>query len=83
MNLLSREEINISYASCLIPYVQNGVLPCLAPIDYARLLSLNEIALFFGFKPADLAVYLFSYPEAIPYLCLGEDLFFERKVILN
>ena len=60
MNFLSRYELNKTYGSCFIPYVQNGELPYLATTDYARLLSLEEIALLFGFEPADLAGYLFS-----------------------
>lgn len=81
MNFLSRYELNKTYGSCFIPYVQNGELPYLATTDYARLLSLDEIALLFGFEPADLAGYLFSH--RVPYLCVGEDLFFERKAILR
>ena len=86
MNFLSRREINATYACYLRPYNQSGDLPYLSARDNARLLSLNEVALLFGFEPFDLAGFILvhpeAHPEAIPYQLFGEDIFFEREPIL-
>ena len=86
MNFLSRPEINATYACCLQPYNQSGDLPYLTVKDSAQLLSLEEVALLFGFEPFDLAGFILvhpeAHPEAIPYQLFGEDIFFEREAIL-
>ena len=82
MNFLSRREINATYACYLKPYVQSGELPYLSLIDSNRLLSLQEIALLFGFEQADLAGFILAHPLSIPYQQIGFDIFFEREAIL-
>ena len=86
MNFLSRQEINATYTRYLKPYNQNGDLPYLSVRDNAQLLSLEEVALLFGFEPFDLAGFILvhpeAHPEAIPYQLFGEDIFFEREAIL-
>ena len=83
MNFLSRQEINATYTCYLKPYTQSGDLPYLSVRDNARLLSLNEVALLFGFEPFDLAGFILVHPEALPYQLCGDDIFFEREVILT
>ncbi len=83
MNFLSREEINATYSLYLKPYMQSGNLPYLSIPDNARLLSLDEVALLFGFEPADLAGFILAHPRAIPFQQIEEDLFFERRAILS
>ena len=82
MNFLSRPEINATYACYQKPYVQSGDLPHLSVTDHNRLLSLEEVALLFGFEPADLAGFILSHPRSIPYQQCGQDIFFEREAIL-
>lgn len=83
MNFLSRREINVSYACFLKPYAQSGDLPYLSVRDNARLLSLTEAALLFGFERADLAGFILAHPGLIPYQLIGSDIFFEREAILT
>ena len=83
MNFLSRSEINATYTCYLKPYIQSGDLPYLSVTDHNRLLSLNEVALLFGFESADLAGFILAHPESIPYQLVGEDIFFEREAILS
>ncbi|MDY0288990.1 MAG: hypothetical protein RBR15_09230 [Sphaerochaeta sp.] len=83
MNFLSRSEINTAYACYQKPYMQSGDLPYLSVTDHNRLLSLEEIALLFGFEPADLAGFILAHPSSIPFQQLGLDIFFEREVILT
>ena len=87
MNFLSRQEINATYTRYLKPYTQSGDLPYLSVRDNAQLLSLEEVALLFGFEPFDLAGFILvhseAHPGSIPYQLCGEDLFFEREAILS
>ena len=83
MNFLSRKEINASYSSYLTAYRQSGELPYLSVADHNRLLSLEEVALLFGFEPADLAGFILAHPSSIPYQLVVEDIFFDREAILT
>ena len=83
MNFLSRSEINASYSSYLTAYRQSGELPYLSKVDNSRLLGLEEVALLFGFEPADLAGFILAHPGLIPYKLVVEDIFFEREAILT
>ena len=87
MNFLSRQEINATYSCYLKPYTQSGDLPYLSVTDKAQLLSLEEVALLFGFEPFDLAGFILvhseAHPRSIPYQLVGEDIFFEREAILS
>jgi len=83
MNFLSREEINATYSVYLKPYMQSGNLPYLSIPDNARLLSLDEVALLFGFEPADLAGFILAHPASIPFQHRENDVFFEREAILS
>ena len=81
MNFLSRSEINASYTCSL--YAQSGELPYLSLADHYRLLSLEEVALLFGFEAADLAGFILAHPKTIPYQQQGQEIFFEREAILS
>ncbi len=83
MNFLSRLEINATYVCYQKPYMESGDLPYLAETDTSRLLSLEEVALLFGFEPADLAGFILAHPSSIPFQQLGLDIFFEREAILS
>ena len=83
MNFLSRSEINATYAWYLKPYAQSGDLPYLTAIDHTRLLSLEEVALLLGFDSADLASFIITHPELIPFQRSENDIFFEREAVLS
>jgi hypothetical protein len=85
MHFLSRIEINellekkLTLLPAGIPALQqSGDLPYLSVCDKYRILSVAEVASFFGFDPKDFRDFFLTYPKTIPSLSFPAGIAFDR-----